>query len=82
MSILKEISFRQHYFEIGMTLRLSMLVNGILFNLEALNNLSSTQINLIEECDKKLKRRIFEAEQGTPIETFYLETSAWPLRHI
>ena len=82
MSILKEISFGEDYFEIAMMLRVSKLVNGILFNLESLNNLSSTQINLIEECDKKLMRRIFDAEQGTPIEAFYLETSAWPLRHI
>ena len=27
-------------------------------------------------------RRLFESEQGTPIESFYLETSAWPLRFI
>ena len=49
MSILKEIYFGENYFEIGMMLRVSMLVNGILFNLESLNNLSETQINLIEE---------------------------------
>ena len=53
ISILKEISFGQHYFEIGMLLRTTMLINGILFNLEACNNLSATQINLLEECDKK-----------------------------
>ena len=82
MSILKEISFGQHYFQIGMLLRTSMLVNGILFNLEALNNLSVAQINLLEECDKILMRRMFDAQQGTPIEAFYLETSVWPLRHI
>ena len=82
MSILKEISFGQHYFEIGMLLRTSMLVNGMLFNLEALNNLSVAHINLLEECDKILMRRMFDAEQGTPIEAFYLETSVWPLRYI
>ena len=65
-----------------MLLRTSMLVNGILFNLEALNNLSVAQINLLEECDKILMRRMFDAQQGTPIEAFYLETSVWPLRHI
>ena len=27
-------------------------------------------------------RRIFESEQGTPIESFYLETLAWPFRFI
>ena len=78
MSILKEISFGEHYFEIAMDLRTAMLVNGILFNLESQNDLSMTQIN----CDRKLMRRIFDAEQGTPIESFYLELSVWPLRHI
>ena len=27
-------------------------------------------------------RRLFEAEQGTPIESFYLESSVWPFRFI
>ena len=82
MSILKEISFGPFYFEIAMMLRTSMLVNGMLFNLEAINNISNNHINLLEDCDKKLMRRIFEAEQGTPIESFYLDTCAWPFRYI
>ena len=44
-SILKEISFGQHYFDIGMMLRTSMLVNNMLYNIEAMNNLSTLQIN-------------------------------------
>ena len=59
-----------------------MLVNGMLFSIEAINSLSTNHINLLEDCDKKLRRRIFEAEQGTPVETFYLETSAWLFRFI
>ena len=82
LSILKEISFGRYYFNIGMMLRTSMLVNGILFSTEALSNISQSNINLLEECDKKLMRKLFEAEQGTPIEAFYLETSAWPFRFI
>ena len=82
MSILKEISFGQHYFEIAMMLRTSMLVNGMLYNIEAMNNLSTSQINQLEDCDKQFMRRVFEAEQGTPVEAFYLDTSAWPFRQI
>ena len=81
-SILKEISFGQHYFEIGMMLRTSMLVNGMLYNIESMNNLSTLQINQLEDCDKQFMRRLFDAEQETPVEAFYLETSAWPFRHI
>ena len=43
-------------------LRTSMLVNGMLFIIEAINSLSTNHINLLEDCDKKLMRRIFEAE--------------------
>ena len=63
-------------------LRTFLLVNGILFNLEAIGNISNNHLNILEDCDKKLMRRIFDSEQGTPIESFYLETSAWPFRFI
>ena len=82
MSILKEISFGPFYFQTAMMLRISMLVNGMLFNLESINSISNNHINLLEDCDKQLMRRVFEAEQGTPIESFYLDTCAWPLRFI
>ena len=63
-------------------LRTSMLVNGMLFSTESLNNLTKSQVDLLEDCDKKFMRRLFESEQGTPIEAFYIETSAWPFRFI
>ena len=65
-----------------MMLRTSMLVNGMLFSTESLNNLTKSQVDLLEDCDKKFMRRLFESEQGTPIEAFYIETSAWPFRFI
>ena len=80
MSILQEISFGRYYFEIGMVMRTSMLINGILYNTEALTSISSRHTDMLEECDKVFMRRLFSAEQGTPIESFFLET--WPLRFI
>ena len=65
-----------------MMLRTSLLVNGMLYSLEAICYLSKNHINLLEECDKLFMRRLFEVEQGTPIESYYLETSTWPLRFI
>ena len=76
MSILQEISFGRYHFEIGMVMRTSMLINGILYNTEALASISSRHIDMLEECDKVFMRRLFDAEQGTPIESFFLETSA------
>ena len=65
-----------------MVMRTSMHINGILYNTEALTSISSRHIDMLEECDKVFMRRLFDAEQGTPIESFFLETSAWPLRFI
>ena len=57
MSILKEITFGQFYFEVAMMLRTSLLVNGMLFNLEAIGNISSNHINILEDCDKKINEK-------------------------
>ena len=54
-----------------MMLRTSMLINGILYNTEALFNLKNKQTEMLEEC-----------EQGCPVESFFIETSAWPIRFI
>ena len=70
ISILKEKTFGQYYFETGMMLRTSMLVIGMLFSIETINSLSTNQSNLLEDCDNNLMRRLFEAEQGTPIKSF------------
>ena len=51
-----------------MMLRTLMLINGMLFSIEAISSLTTNHINLLEECDKEFMRRLFEAEQGTPIE--------------
>ena len=82
ISILKEISFGRYHFEMGMLLRTSVLINGMLYSTEALSNLTIKHINLLEECDKMFMRKLFDAELGTPIESFYLETAAWPIRFI
>jgi hypothetical protein len=82
MSILQKISFGRYDFEIGMVMRTSMHINCILYNTEALTSISIRHTDMLEECDKVFMRRLFEAEQGTPIESFFLETSAWPLRFI
>ena len=82
MCIIKEISFGKYQFEIAMLLRTSLLINGMLYSTEALANLSAKHISQLEECDNLFMRRLFEAETGTPIESFHLETSTWPIRFI
>ena len=45
-------------------------------------HISEKHINQLEECDKIFMRRLFELEQGTPVEGCFLETSVLPLRYI
>ena len=79
---MKEISFGQHYFGIAMLLPSSLLINGILFNTEALMNNNKKQMNILESCDKDLFMRLFSSPRTTPSEAFYLETSTIPIRFI
>ena len=82
MSILKEVSFGMFHFEMGLLFRSSLLVNGILFNTEAIHNITDKHVTQLEECDKSFMRQLFDAEIGTPVESFYIETSTLPIRHI
>ena len=82
MCIIKEISFGKYHFQVGMMLRTSLLINGMLYSTEAMASLSAKHINQLEECDNIFMRRLFEAESGTPIETFHLEASTCPIKFI
>ena len=59
MSILKEVSFGYHYFQIGMLFRNSKLVNGIMCSIEALYGIKSKHIETLEKLDRELFRKIF-----------------------
>ena len=52
LSILKEVSFGVYHFQMGLLFRTSQLLNGILFNTEALFSITEKQILYLEECDK------------------------------
>ena len=82
ISIIKEVSFGFYYFEMGLLFRNSMLINGIMFNLEVVHNLTPKHVDILEECDKMFMRNLFESEAGTPIEAFFIETATLPLKYI
>ena len=58
----------------------SLLINGTLFNMEALHGIKNKRLEIIEESDKGLMRKIFDCPQGTPLEAFFIETSTLPIR--
>ena len=82
LSTLKEVSFGTYYFEMAMLFRTSQLVNGILFNTEAMFSIKEKHLSLLEESDKYLMRSLFDTEMCTPIEGYYIETSTIPFRFI
>ena len=82
MDILKTISFGVKYFEIAVTLREAMLINGMLTNSEIWYGLNQSDINQLEEVDKLLLRRVFETSSSSCIESFYLELGIIPIHII
>ena len=82
LSVLKEISFGYHYYQMALQFRNAKLVNGMLCSVEALYGLSNKHIEQLEQIDKFLMRKVFSCIITTPIEAYYLETGALPLRFI
>ena len=80
MTIIKHISFGYFSFEIALALRNSLLLNGILYNVETLFNLSQKRIDLLEDCDKYFWKELFSAPKTSPYESFFIETNTMPLR--
>ena len=79
MNILESVSFGEHYFEIAKLLRETMFINGILTNSEVWYNLSIGDIKELEQCDKFLLMKLFQASNSTPTEAFYLELGILPI---
>ena len=82
MSILDELSLGKYYFEMGVLLRNTLLVNKILVNSEVWYGLTKKQIEELENIDKLLLRRITGAHSKTPVEYLYLEMGCVPLKYI
>ena len=75
ISLLKEISFGQHYFEMAVLFRQSMLINSILCNSEVLYGLNKTHIEKLESVDVYPCRNVFSSMVRTPIKSYYIETN-------
>ena len=79
MNLLDIVNFGEHYFEIGLLLRESMLINGILTNSEVWYNLLKTETKELEDIDKLLLKRMLNVPDSTPGEAFYLEMGILPI---
>ena len=82
MSILQEISFGKHYFEIAMLLRQTIFINKFLWDIETWYNVTEKEIEQLESIDKILLRRILGVPVSVPIALMYLELGITPLSYI
>ena len=82
MSKLEGTIFGPYYFEVGLILRGSNLINGILTNAEAWYGMKTSEIEQLEMVDEMMLRRFLEAGKCTPKEMLHLETGTLPLRFI
>jgi hypothetical protein len=82
MSILDSIPFGNHYFEIGIILRNSLLTSSMLCNSETWYNITKAEMNLLETVDLMLLRRILRAPKSTPKEMLFLELGCLPYEQV
>ena len=82
MTLLQEISFGEHYFQMAILFRNSMLINSLLSSSEVLYNIELKHVKMLEKCDKSLLLRIMSAPSTSSYEAAYLETGCLPVRFI
>ena len=82
ISLLDEISFGQHYFEMAILFRNSMLINSLLSRSESMYNIEKKHIEKLESCDRDLLVRLFSVPHTCSYEALYLETGCLPIRFI
>ena len=82
ISLLEEISFGEHYFEMDLLFRNSMFVNSLLSSSEVLYNVEQKHVDKLEKCDKDLFAKIFGVPYTCSSEAFYLETGVLPIKFI
>ena len=71
MDVLKCVSFGAHFFELAVTLRESILINGMLTNCEEWYGITYNEVSQPEEVDRLLLRQVMNAPSSCPIEALY-----------
>jgi hypothetical protein len=82
ISMLTDICFGPHFFQVALVLRSSLFINSILLNSEVWYGLSKTDIENFETVDNSLLKRILEAPCTTPTPMLFLELGCIPIRYI
>ena len=80
--IIDNMCLGPYFFEVGVILRNSLFLNGILTNLDASYGLTETEIIQLEQMDESLISLILEYTMSVPKEMLYLEVGITPIRYI
>ena len=80
--ILENLYLGPHYFQVAIMLRNTILINGMIYNMEAWHNLTPKEISDIESIDKIFLCRLLETPKSTPQEALYLELGVERIREI
>ena len=71
-----QIALGSHHFKIGLLLRNTNLINGILFNSEVWYGLRKKDIAKLEKVDEIFLRNLLNAHSKTSIEALYTENNS------
>ena len=82
ISILNLTSLGHFYFEIALILRESILLSKLVFNSEVWYNVSSRQLETLEQIDELFMRKILNTPKTTPKVALYIECGKMPVRFI
>ena len=82
ISMLNDICFGPHVFQVAMVLRSSLFINSILFNSEVWYGITKAEIETLETVDNFLLKKILDAPCTTPTPMLYLELGCVPIRFI
>ena len=80
--MVSNVSLGIHFFRIALTLRESMLINGILTNSEVWYGVKEKHFEELENLDMMLLRKFFQAHSKTAKESFFLECGILPIKNI
>ena len=81
-NVLEQLNFGNHFIEIGLILRESMLINGILTNGEVWYNMTKGDIKELDKVDLLYLQKLLKVPKSTPREAIFLELGIQPIQSI
>ena len=72
----------ENYSHIGLLLRETNLINGMLFGAESWYGVTNNQLDKLDRVDISYFRKLFNSSYSTMKEIYFLECGKIPLKHV